>query len=196
MTSPEFTHPEPSTPEQASLLLAEVGTLTTFQGSNYGDRNTFGMPIAELPPTVAEHVPHQGSSSKVANSVYVVQIFDRDTGRPKRDGVVGSITFTQQQEPTPGVIYTADVNYHITSSDSGETYGLERHVTNTEISTQNAKEREEAVANPIAFLAGLTALRIRVEDARSTEAAMGLLTVTGTEALQLIEFAKSLNTSS
>ncbi|SRR6266568_5027660 len=99
MKSHEFSHDqEPATHDQAAALLNEIGTLTTIQGKNYGDRNTVGVAVPEMPSEVAEHLPEPHStSSSFDDSAYIQQIFDRETGQPKRKGVVGMATFSRRE---------------------------------------------------------------------------------------------------
>lgn len=157
MTTPESSHDQLATPDQASALLAEVGTLTTIQGKNYGDRNTFGTPVAEMPEEVAKHLPTPAETSgEVNDSAYIVQIFDRETGQPKRSGVVGMVSFTRAEKPDPNLIYAAHVNYHITTKDGGATYGVERHVTNTEHGPHKARQLHERMGRMLLDPAGAT----------------------------------------
>lgn len=193
MTNPEQSHQLPATPQQAAELLTEVGTLTTLQGTNYGDRNTFGTPLEEVPTAIAEHLPTPDATSDVSHSAYIVQIFDRATGQPKREGVVGMVTVTRHEKPVPGVIYAAHANYHITTSDGGETYGLERHATNTERGLHMVRSLGRTSLDPAQMLAELTALKDKVERERPIEQAMGLFTVTQTEAQQVIDLTAGLN---
>lgn len=193
MTSPERIHDQPATPQQAAELLTEIGTLTTLQGQNFGDRNGFETPVDEVPTAIAEHLPTPDPRSEVSHSAYFEQLFDRATGQPKRDGLVGMVTISQHEKPVPGIIYAAHANYHLITDDGGETYGLERHVTNTEHGAHIARKIGRSSANPTAWLAELTALQEKVEQERPIEKAMGLLTVSQTEAQQVIDFTAGLN---
>lgn len=183
MTTPEFSQEQLVTPEQAGALLNEVGTLTTIKGANYGDRNTFGTPVAEMPEEVAKHLPNPAETSgEVKDSAYIVQIFDRETGQPKREGVVGMVSFTRNEKPDPNLSYAAHVNYHITTKDDGATYGAERHVTNTEHGPHKAREMQQKLGRMMVdpgaaaqeMLSELTSLRDRVETTRPVEQAMGM----------------------
>lgn len=201
MTNPEFSKEQLANPKQVEALLSEVGTLTTLQGKNYGDRNTFGAPVAEMPEEVAKHLPEPDETSgEVKDSAYIQQIFDRDTGQPKREGVVGMVSFTRNEKPDPNLSYAAHVNYHITTKDGGETYGLERHVTNTEHGPHKAREMQQRLGrmatDPTAIqemLSELTSLRDRVGATRPVEQAMGMFDVTQSEAQQVIDYVRSLN---
>ncbi len=191
MTNPELAGGAPSTPQQASTLLGEVGELTTLQGRNHGDQNTFETDVAEMPTEVSQHLPDPDTlSGEVKDTAYIVQTFDHATGQPKRDGVVGTVTFTRTEKPDKDLSYAAHANYHITTDNGGETYGLERHVTNTEHGPHRVGR---AALDPAALLDELTALRDRVEESRPVEQAMGMFTVTQTEARQVIDFTKDLN---
>ncbi len=78
-----------------------------------------------MPSEVAKHLPEPSElSAKVKDSAYIVQIFDQETGQPKRDGVVGMVTFTRNEKPVPRLSYAAHANYHITTADGGNTYGF------------------------------------------------------------------------
>lgn len=202
MSDPERSHEQLATPQQASDLLGEIGTLTTIQGKNYGDRNTFGTDVPEMPTEVASHLPEaRSTSSEVKDSVYVVQIFDRATGQPKREGVVGMATFTRHEKVDQDLTYAAHVNYHVTTQDGGATYGVERHVTNTEHGMHKVRETQQKLGRAMIDPAGaahdmlqeLTSLRDRLDASRPAEQAMGMFDVTQTEAQQVIDFTRSLN---
>jgi hypothetical protein len=197
MTTPEFTQEQPATLEQASDLLREVGTLTTLQGKNYRGRNIVSVDMQALPPEVAEHLPEaEALSSEVKDSAHIVQMFDRETGQPKRDGVVGMVIFTRTEKPDANLSYAVHANYHLTTEDGGQTYGLERHVTNIEHGPHKAREMRRlgrAMLDPAGMLNELPALRDKFEASRSVEVAMGISTVSQTEAQQVIDFVSNLN---
>lgn len=203
MTNPEFTreHEQPATPEQASALLTEVGTITTLQGTNYGDRNTYGTNLADMPSEVAKHLPEAAyADSEIKDSVYITQKFDRTTGQPLQKGVVGMVSLTRAEKPDKDLTYAAHANYHITTNDGGETYGVERHVTNTEHGQHKVRQMREQLGRASIDPAGaardmlqeLTGLRDRINESRPV-AAMGMFTVTEAEAQQVIDLLKNLN---
>jgi len=100
------------------------------------------------------------------------------------------VTVTQHEKPVPGIIYAAHPNYHITTDNGGETYGLERHVTNTE-------HGPHMVGSSVRVsLADMRTELARVQRERPIEKAMGLLTVTEAEALQLIDLVARLKNES
>jgi len=193
MTDPEFSKYVIATPQQAAELLTEIGTLTTLQGKNYSDRNSIDKTLEVVPTAIAEHLPTPDPTSEVSHSAYIEQIFDCATGQPKRDGVVGMVSVTQHEKPVPGVIYAAHANYHLTTDNGGETYGLERHVTNTEHGPHMARKLGRTSLDPIEMLAELTALRDKVDQERPIEQAMGLSTVSQIEAQQVIDLTAALN---
>jgi len=202
MTGPEQSHEQLATSQQAQDLLKEVGTLTTIQGKNYGDRNTFGTNVSEMPEEVAAHLPEPRSdSSESEDSVYIGQIFDRETGQPRREGMVGIVTFTRKEKVDKDLMYAAHTNYHITTKDGGATYGLERHVTNTEHGPHKAREMYQKLGRSMVdpasaaqdMLKEITSLRDRIDTTRPLEQAMGLFDVTQEEAQQVIDFTKGLN---
>jgi len=204
MTNPNFgpsSEQELATSEQAQGLLKEVGTLTAFQGKNYGDRNTYGDTVIAMPAEVAEHLPQPSStSSSFEDSIYITQIFDRETGQPKRKGIVGMVSFTRKERVDPSLLYAAHVNYHITTQD-GETFGMERHVTNTEHGRHKVaemrRERAEMAIDPQRFalnqLAKLQSLKSAIDTTRPTEQAMGMSDVTQLEAQQVADYIRSMN---
>lgn len=201
MTSPEYSHDQLATPEQASTLLSEVGTLTTLQGKNYGDRNTYGTPVADMPEEVAKHLTAPSETSgEVKNSAYIVQIFDRETGQPKRDGVVGMVTFTRNEKPDPNLSYAAHVGYRITTADGGGTYGVVRYVTNTEHGPHEVLEMQQKLGRAATDPRGAAEdmlqelqARERLNQTRPVEQAMGMFDVTQAEVQQVIGFVESLN---
>lgn len=202
MTSNEHTHDqEPSTPKQAQDLLTEIGELTTLQGKNYGDRNTFGIEVPEMPSEVVEHLPElRDPSNKIEDSVYITQIFDRETGQPLLKGEVGIVTFTRKERVDEGLMYAAHANYHIKSAD-GETYNLERHVTNTEHGWHKVREAQgqmrrastDASGFALEMLENLLAKKRNLEATRPIEKAMGMFDVSKNEAQQVIDFVHGLN---
>lgn len=193
MTTPERSNETPATPDQAHDLLIEIGTLTTLQGINYGDRNTFGTDLDILPTEVAQHLPAPEPTSTVKQSAYIMQNFDRETGQPMREGVVGMVSFTLDEKPDPDLTYAAHVNYHITTNDGGNSYDLERHVTNTEHGPHTARAIGKTSIDPAKMLEDLISLRDRVEQLRPIEKATGMFTVTQVEAQQVIDFVRELN---
>ncbi|MFZ2545129.1 MAG: hypothetical protein WAW80_04080 [Candidatus Saccharimonadales bacterium] len=204
MTNPNFNSSfehELATPEQARELFQEVGILTTFQGKNLGDRNTFGNVVEMTPSEVASHLPEpQDTSESSEDSVYVVQIFDRETGQPRQDGVVGMVTFKRAERVDPQLIYAANANYHITKE--GEAFGVERHVSHTEHGrhkvTEKRRQQAQIAIDPSAFaleqLSRLGALKkSKVDASRPVEQSLGMFDVTLTEVQQIIDFVRSIN---
>lgn len=204
MTNPNF---EPSaeielaTAEQAQELLQEIGKITTLHGKNCGDRNTYGNIVVATPDKVAEHLPQPTStSSAFEDSIYITQQFDRATGQPLRKGVVGMVTFTRNERVDTSLTYATRVNYHITTQD-GETFGMERHVTNTEHGPHKAQEmrrkRAQMAIDPlgstIELLAKLESLKSRIDTTRPIEQAMCMFDVTKTEAKQVTDYICSIN---
>lgn len=204
MTNPNF---EPSaeqdlaTPEQPQELLKEVGKITTFQGKNYGDRNTYGDVVVTMPDQVAHHLPQPSStSSSFEDSIYITQIFDRETGQPRRKGVVGMVRFTRNERVDPSLLYAAHVNYHITTQD-GEAFGMERHVTNTEhgrhkVQEMRRKQAQMAIdpyGSATELLAELESFKSRIDTTRPMEQAMGMFDVTKVEAQQVIDYIRKMN---
>lgn len=192
---------ELATPEQARELLQEIGQITTFRGKNYGDRNTYGDTVTSVPDEVAVHLPQPSStSSSFEDSVYITQIFDRETGQPLRKGVVGMASFNRKERVDPSLLYAARVNYHITTQD-GETFSIERHVTNTEHGKHKVAEKRRQQAqmsiDPSAFaleqLVRLQSLKSRVDTSRPMERAMGMFDVTQSEAQQVIDYLNGIN---
>jgi hypothetical protein len=186
MSEPLKNPEQPASPEQAEQLFKGIGELTTLQGTNFGDRNTFGEVSVVVPDSVAEHLPFTETDSYSVNrTVYVTQIFDRATGQPKQEGVVGMVTFGQEEKRDQDLGYWTNVNYHVVTQD-GQTHQLERHVTSGEFGKAHAARE----AGRMAFtheameqnLADLIALRDRVKESRKVEAELGVTVVTGREA--------------
>lgn len=184
----------PATPEQAADLLEQIGTITTFLGKNMYDRSTYEEDLDEIPAAIAEHLPSTDDRPNVSNSLYAMQRYDHATGQPIRDGVVAILSITQSEKPNPGMQYASTVNYHITSQNGGISYGIERHVTSNEHGV-GAVRRELATRgmSPEDRLERLTKLHDDTIKARQLELAMGLTTVTHTEAQQLIALTTSLS---
>lgn len=198
MTNPNQQTPEqPSTPQQAADIFTQLGDLTALQGKQYGDTHSYSDDHVDVPDRVAAHFPEtEEDSSSVGTNLYVSQKFDRATGHPRTGGVVGMVTFNQIERRDAGLIYAAHVNYHVISDD-GETFRLERHVTNTEHGPHKVAEslgrtasREDMQRN----LDEMVALKARVEGTREVEAGLGLLTVTSQEADQIKQVVTALNT--
>ncbi|HET9174087.1 MAG TPA: hypothetical protein VFN56_02280 [Candidatus Saccharimonadales bacterium] len=197
MSEQSSNHEQLVSPQQAEQVFKEIGELTTLQGTNYGDRNTYGEVTIVVPDSVAEHLPPtETDSQSVGRTIYVTQIFDRETGQPKQEGVVGMVTFTQKEKRDADLGYWTNVNYHVVTAD-GQTHQLERHVTSGEYGKAYAARQ----AGRMAFtreameqqLAELMDLQRRDTEARKVEAELGLSTVTSREAEQIAEVLASLN---
>ena len=97
----KFTQEPLSTPEQAASIFAQIGELTTLQGRNYGDSHSFGEVSVTVPEGIAAHLPSsEVDSESVRRTLYVTQKLNK-TGEPKREGVVGIITFSQKNGEMP-----------------------------------------------------------------------------------------------
>lgn len=199
----EFDTPkQPSTPQQAHDIYTGLGELTALRGKNYGDTHLFGEVPVETPPEVATHFPKtENDSHDVQHTVDVTQKFDRESGEPRRSGVVGMVTFNQKEHRDQGLIYATHINYHVLADD-GENYRLERHVTNTEHGPHRVAQHRQEMGRMatregmVDKLAEMTALRDRVEATRGMEESLGLLTVSQPEAQQIIDVVTGLNAAS
>lgn len=200
-----YTPKQPSTPQQAHDIYIGLGELTALRGKNYGGAHSFGEVPVETPPEVAAHFPTpEDNSHDVRHTVCVTQKFDRGSGQPRRDGVVGVVTFNQKEHRDKGLIYATSVNYHVITdiTDDGENYRLERYVTNTEHGSHCvAKHRQKmgilaTSEDMVGRLAKLTALRDLIDATREMEESSGLLTVNQPEAQQIIDVVTGLNAAS
>lgn len=199
----EFDTPkQPSTPQQAHDIYAGLGELTALRGKNYGDTHALGEVPVETPLEVATHFPTpEDNSHDVRHTVFVTQKFDRESGQPRRNGVVGMVTFAQKEHRDQGLIYATHVNYHVIADDGGN-YRLERHVTNTEHGPHRVAQHRKDMGRMatreamVDMLAELTSLRDRIVATRGMEESLGLLTVNQPEAQQIIDVVTGLNAAS
>ncbi len=199
-SSAERIHEQPATPEQAASLLTEIGTVTTLRGKKYGIRSIYRKPVTEMPTEVTAHLPEvESATSEVSESVYVSQVFDPETGQPRRNGIVGVVGFTRQEKQDPKHNYAAHTDYYITTND-GDTYGMERHVSYTDHGPRKLHETHQKIGrvsidpNSTAqqMLVGPTELRSNIDAARALEQETGMLTVTQSEADSIIVFMRNL----
>jgi len=192
----QYNPEKPSTPQQAEDIYKQLGELTALQGKNYGDSHSFGEVAVVAPDSVSDHFPPtETDSESISRTLYVTQKLDRATGHPRRDGVVGLVTFMQKEKRDADLGYSTNVNYHVISDD-GETYRLERHVTSTEFGKHRvAQEAGRAVTREAMEqqLAELIALRDRVTESRKVEAELDISTVNALEAQQIVETLSALN---
>lgn len=192
----KFTQEPLSTPDQAAAIFAQIGELTALQGKNYGDSHSFGEVSVVVPEGVATHLPSSDvDSESVRRTLYVTQKLNK-TGEPKREGVVGLVSFSQKERRDADLLYATHVNYHVVTDD-GETFRLERHVTNTEHGkhqvAQQLAARSMVPESMETQLAGLLALKARVEESRKAEAELGLSTVSSLEADEIAQTLASFN---
>jgi len=188
---------QPSTPQQAEEIFKRVAQITTLKGKQYRHASAFGEDIVKFPEAVAEHVPtNEEDSLSASRTIDITQKLDHETGQPRRAGVVANLTFGQKEKRDEDLGYWTNVNYHVVSDD-GESYRLERHITSGEY----GKAYAARMAGKTAFsreameqkLAELKDLRSRVEETDKVEAALGLTTVSNTEAEQILESLNTLN---
>ncbi len=198
MTNPNQQAAEqPSTPQQAAGIFTQIGELTAFQGKQYGDTHSFSDKQVEVPDSIATHFPKaEADSESIDTNMYVSQHFDRESGQPQRTGVVGIVTFTQSERHDADLIYATHVNYHVIS-DTGETFRLERHVTNTEHGPHKVAEHalgRAATREDIQRKLDETReLLAKVRESRKVEAELGLLTVSSREAEQILKVLSKYN---
>ena len=178
-----------STPQQADGILKQIAELTVNQGNYYPHAAAFGEHAITVPDVVAEHFPPlEDDSLSGKRTIYVTQGFSHLTGRPRRIGVVGIVSFGQSEQRDPGLIYSTNVNYHVVSNrDSG--YTLERHVRSNEYGKAAVAEHVACMTTgPIAeALAEAIALQTRVYKAKAIEAGLGLNSLTAIEAQKISE---------
>lgn len=193
----ERIHEEPATSEQATALFTEVRTVTNLRGKDFSMWRSYGERVTEVPAEVAAHLPEPTDpGSKITDSVNITQNLDPKTRQPLHRGVVGSVIFTRSENIAPNLTYAAHVNYHILTED-GESYDLERHVTNSEHGphkTRGARQRlgRRSLGIVIAYTDRLV-VRYDERTARSEEQAMGWTTVTKPEADDVIGFMRAVN---
>jgi len=188
---------QPSTPQQAEEIFKLVAQMTTLKGKQYKHASAFGEDIVKFPKAVAEHLPTtEEDSLSVSRTIYITQELDHETGQPRRTGDVANLSFGQKEKRDEDLGYWTNVNYHVVSDD-GKSYRLERHVT----SGESGKAYAARMAGKTAFsmeameqnLAELKDLLSRVEETNKVEAALGLTTVSNTEAEQILESLNTLN---
>ena len=179
--------PENATTQQAFELFKVVGFLTSAKGKNYGDRNTFGDKLGNMPEKVASHfTTPRPECLKLEDSFYLTHILDEQTG------VVAIATFDRHEHHPKDVIYATHVNYHVISDD-GQNYRLDRHVTQTEHGPHMIKEEHDR--NPIELyldLLDLMELQARENEQRRIAQDAGLLTVRFQEVEQIINLLKNI----
>ncbi|HEV2403675.1 MAG TPA: hypothetical protein VGS08_05760 [Candidatus Saccharimonadales bacterium] len=203
MTNHEFSHnQELATADQAVALLGEMATLITTRGKNYGESSIASADVPEMPSEIAAHLPEQHPTSiEVKDSIDIMQLLDRDSGQPLREGTVGIVKFTRREKVDRDLTYATHVNYHITTEDGSGTYSLERRVTNTEYGSRKVREAREwrarALGDPKGttnnLLQEVTSLLNRIDVNEPMEKAMGMFDVTQKEAQQVIDYVHYLN---